>query len=157
MTFIFVTAIRIAPEHWVAWRRHIAEMFAQGRRVDGFTCQDGDRVDVMIEDAVQRDPAHIDPDAFATLLAAPRSQDIYHRSLEPLEPDGQGSAHLVVLKTGEVCRIDVLDLAAPSTGDASDIIVRHGDILSEIRASLRVDTARLVPFLPEGLAVDRLS
>lgn len=150
MRFVFISAIRVAPERWIAWRRHVNALFARGAAMEGFTCHDGLRPEVMIAAG-----GAARADDMGQVLAALKAQDLYHKALPALGGGDDGSAHLILLKSGELCRVDLVDMpdtAAPTEQDETqtNIIAWQAALQDQIRATLPGICAKLAAFMPEG-------
>jgi hypothetical protein len=142
MKFIFITAIRIAPEHWITWRQAIAARFFAGSDVDGFTSHTGRRAEVTVgTDSATVRSAPIMGQAFASLKA----QDLYHKTLPTLGHHPDETAHLIVLKSGELCRVDVVLI------DTEKAEAQYADFVDRIENSLAETARQMIPFLPKGL------
>jgi hypothetical protein len=147
MKFIFLTAIRVAPEHWITWRQAITTLFARGGDESGFTCHTGPRPEMLINITSLTGAA---TQTMGQVLATPRAQDLYHKPLPPVGDHPDDTAHLVVLKSGEVCRVDVVLM---ETATATD---QHAQIMEKIAASLTGAATLLTPFVPRGMTTAQL-
>lgn len=142
MKFIFLTPIRIAPKHWVTWRQHMSDLFSQTTPIKGFTCHREPREEFLIG-------AHVSEEAktknMGQVLASLKAQDLYSMILPPLGMHAENSANLVILKTGEVCRVDVVELTA------EEALENHAKIVSDIKGAHLDYAEEIDDFVPIAL------
>lgn len=147
MRFVFLTAIRIAPLHWITWRQHLSALFSKDSSPAGYSCYDGLRTEVII---TAEEPLRPPKQNMGKLLASLKAQDLFHKELPSLGDNPDDSANLILLKTGELCRVDQVEMSA------EEVLSQHEKIQTQIRSSLPLIAQKMMHFMPDGLSADEL-
>ncbi|KEJ88896.1 hypothetical protein [Sulfitobacter donghicola] len=122
-------------------------MFAQNVALEGFTCHNGKRSEVLVQDSQETSLAETSTGA---MLAALKAQDLFAKELPALGDHPNDRSTLVVLQTGEVCRVDFVEMDHEKTQD------QHADILAIIRKELPEIAKHLSHVKPKNLDLDKL-
>jgi hypothetical protein len=142
LKFIYLTAIRIDPEHWIIWRQHISDLFKKDCDIPGFTCDDGQRSEILIG-TIAEQPA--EKRQLGEMFASLKAQNLFYKELSALGDHPENTSHLILLESGEICRVDVVEM------DATDKMAQYKGIKAQICADVHSNIASTAGFMPAGI------